>query len=83
MQNKALHMISFLLLIVAGLDFGLSVFGWDFLGYLSGWFGTLVYILIGFAALYELFTHKKACNTCCVPAPVESSDSHEGHDHQA
>ena len=83
MQNKALHMISFILLIIAGLDFGLSVFGWGFLSYLSGWFGTLVYVLIGLAALYELFTHKKVCNTCCVSAPAESPDSKEGDEHQA
>lgn len=65
---KALHMITFILLIVGGLNWLLvGAFGWD-VGALFGGqtaiISRVVYILVGVSALVELFTHKKDCKTC-------------------
>ena len=62
---KTLHMIAFILLIVGGLNWLLvGVFGWD-IGVLFGGqtelIPRIIYILVGLAAVYELFTHKKNC----------------------
>lgn len=64
---KALHMIAFILLIVGGLNWGLTVFGWNVVEMLFGNWGWLIdtiYVLVGLAALYELATHRKNCRVC-------------------
>ena len=67
MNNKVLHMITFLLLIVGGINW-LLVGALDFdlvttiLG--TGVAADVVYILVGLAALVELITHKKRCSMC-------------------
>ena len=65
---KALHMITWILLIIGGLNwlvFGL--FQWD-VGMLFGGMMSMVsraiYVLVGLSALYELFTHKANCKMC-------------------
>jgi len=65
---KGLHMISWILLIVGGLNWlVLGIFKWD-IGMLFGADGNpisrIIYILVGIAALIELFTHKKNCSCC-------------------
>lgn len=65
---KALHVIGFILLVVGGLNWGvLALTGWD-IGQLFGGpeavISQLIYILIGIAALVELFTHKRNCKVC-------------------
>ena len=67
MNSKALHMITFLLLVVGGLNW-LLVGAFD-LNLVTTIFGdgtltTVVYILVGLSALYELLTHKKGCRAC-------------------
>jgi len=70
---KALHMTSWILLVVGGVNWGLVGLG----GFLGGnWnlvyllFGSwpalewLVYVLVGAAAVYEVVTHKKGCKVC-------------------
>ena len=69
---KTLHMIAFILLIVGGLNWLLvGVFGWD-IGVLFGGqtelIPRIIYILVGLAAVYELFTHKKNCKACDSPS---------------
>lgn len=71
MNNKMVHMVSFTLLIVGGLNWLLvgafninlveSIFG--------GMPGVVkvVYILVGLSALYELVTHKNGCTACGTP----------------
>lgn len=60
-------MISFLLLIVGGLNW-LLVGALDFnlvttlVG--DGGIAQVVYILVGLAAIYELITHKTTCKAC-------------------
>ena len=70
---KTLHMIAWILVIIGGLNwlvFGL--FGWD-VGHLFGGMDAMVskiiYVLVGLAALYELFTHKANCKACTTSTP--------------
>ena len=63
-----LHKIAYLLLIVGGLNWLVfGVIGWD-IGQLLGGMDTIVsrivYILVGIAALYSLFEHRKMCKDC-------------------
>ena len=63
-----MHCVVLILLIVGGLNWGvLALNGWD-IGQLFGGMDALVskiiYILVGLAALIELFSHKKMCRPC-------------------
>jgi len=63
-----LHKVAFIVLAVGGLNWLLvGVLGWD-IGNLFGGMDALVsriiYILIGLAAVYELFMHKSGCRHC-------------------
>lgn len=64
---KALHIISFVLLVIGGLNWLLFAFQWD-LGRLLGpsfdSIMTIVYLLVGLAAIFELVTHKQNCKAC-------------------
>jgi uncharacterized membrane protein YuzA (DUF378 family) len=67
MNKKILHMVTFILLVVGGLnwlligvaDFNLvtTIFG-------EGNVTKAVYILVGLSAVVELLTHKKCCSIC-------------------
>ena len=66
---KGLHMASFILLIVGGLNWGLVGINqsWNIVETLFGqWSGVLsaVYILVGLAAIFEAVTHKGNCKYC-------------------
>jgi len=68
---KGLHIVSFILLIVGGLNWGLVAFGYNLVDGLLGEGSTLsliVYGLVGLAAIVEVATHKKGCKACDVPA---------------
>jgi uncharacterized protein len=63
-----LHKVAFLLLVVGGLNWlVLGVSGWE-IGQLFGGMDAVVskviYVLVGLAALVELFTHKHNCKAC-------------------
>ncbi len=65
---KISHIIAFILLIIGGLNWLLvGAISWD-IGMLFGGQGMIVsriiYILVGLAALFELFTHKNTCKMC-------------------
>ncbi len=68
MNKKALHMVTFILLVVGGLNWLLvGVADFDLVATLFGAGSTLakvVYILVGLSAVYEVLTHKKDCRTC-------------------
>jgi uncharacterized membrane protein YuzA (DUF378 family) len=59
---SSLNLITFILLVVGGLNwllFGLT--GMDvgsFLGGMDSMIAKIIYILVGLSALYQLFTHK-------------------------
>ncbi len=70
---KALHMITWILVIVGGLNWLLVAFDYNLVTMIFG-VGTIltkiVYGLVGLSALYELFTHKKSCKVCSTTAPM-------------
>lgn len=63
-----MHMLTFTLLLIGGLNWLLvGLFGWD----VGQWFGgqgaiasRVIYIMVGFAAIYEIATHKANCKMC-------------------
>lgn len=63
-----LHVLTFILLVVGGLNWLLvGVLGWDvsrFLGGMDSTVSRVLYILVGLSALYEIFMHKKMCREC-------------------
>ena len=64
---KSLHIVSFVLLVVGGLNWLLYAFGWNLVNMIFGSIPTLeqiVYVLVGLAALYEVATHKGNCRAC-------------------
>lgn len=71
---KALHTVSFILVIVGGLNWLLvGLLKWDIgslLGGMDSILSRIVYVLVGVAAVYLIVTHKKTCKDCEV-SPVE------------
>lgn len=70
-----LHKIAILLLVVGGLNWLLvGLFSWD-VGQIFGGQGEtisrIIYILVGLAALIEIFSHKKTCKHCDAGSPVQ------------
>lgn len=65
---KALHMVSFVLLVVGGLNWGLvGLFKYNLVESLFGMDSALtmlVYVLVGVSALYLGLTHKGDCKIC-------------------
>ena len=67
---KALHGISFVLLVIGGLNWllvGITSTGWD-IGQIFGGQGAvisrIIYILVGLSAIYLVASHKKSCKCC-------------------
>jgi uncharacterized membrane protein YuzA (DUF378 family) len=69
---KSLHMLTFILLIVGGLNWGLEVFGWGIGMFLPAGIANVVYLLVALAALVEVFTHRDACKHCEPKAPMQT-----------
>ncbi len=64
---KGLHILTFILLVVGGLNWGLVSLGYNLVDSLLGegsTLSTIVYGLVGLAAVVEVVTHKKACKAC-------------------
>jgi len=65
---KALHIVTFLLLVIGWLNWWLvGVFGFNLVSFLLGDFSMLsrvVYSLVWFSAIVELFMHPKFCKMC-------------------
>lgn len=63
-----LHSISFILLVIGGLNWLLvGVIGWDvgmLFGGMTAVVSRIIYILVGLSALYEIFSHKGRCKEC-------------------
>ena len=67
-KKNGLHMVTFLLLVVGGLNWLLvGLFQWD-IGMLFGGMAMtvsrVIYVLVGLSALYEVIMHKKNCMCC-------------------
>lgn len=72
---KYLHVISFILVIIGGLNWGLlALTGWE-IGQLFGGSDALIsqiiYILVGLSAIYLVFTHKKDCKACSMKGSMD------------
>lgn len=66
---KVLHMVTFALVIVGGLNWLLfGLFGWelgqDVLGGMDSTLSKVVYIVVGLAAVYEAVMHGSHCRMC-------------------
>lgn len=65
---KALHMVSFVLVVVGALNWGLvGLFNLNLVMMLLGSWPMVekaVYVLVGLSAVYLLVTHKKDCKIC-------------------
>ncbi|MCI0533369.1 DUF378 domain-containing protein [bacterium] len=65
---KTLHMISFILLLIGGLNWLLlGLFNWEvgaLFGGQSAIISKIIYILVGLAAIFEIATHKGTCKCC-------------------
>lgn len=76
---KVLHLITFLLLVIGGLNWLLvGLIGWDvgmLFGGQSALISRIIYILVGLSAVVEIATHKKNCKACNEhkAKPVETS----------
>ena len=71
---KAVHVITFVLLVVGGLNWGLVGIGvGDVVTRLLGdSVANVVFIIVGLAAIVDLVTHKKSCKACSSSAPAAS-----------
>ena len=68
-----MHILVLVLMVVGGLNWGLvglgNLFGgnWNVINLIFGgasWLESLIYILVGLAALWEIFGHRKSCGVC-------------------
>jgi len=79
-MNKNVHMATFLLLAVGGLNWLLTGLftNWDLASLISVNGARVVYILIGLSAVYELATHKKHCSSCGSGGSSQSAPDAQG-----
>lgn len=67
---KLVHMVAFLLLVVGGLNWGASAFGYNVVHMVVGSMPSVervVYLLVGLSAVIEVVTHKGNCKMCGGP----------------
>ena len=68
MNSKTLHMVTFGLMAIGGLNWLLyGAFNFNLVSTIFGSGTTLemiVYILVGVATIIEIINHKKCCNKC-------------------
>lgn len=72
MSHKTLHMVTFILLVVGGLNWLLvGLLEWNlvamitsYLGNSGGMVARAIYVAVGLAAIYEFMNHKKDCRLC-------------------
>ena len=74
---KAMHSVSFILLVIGGLNWLLvGIGGWDLVAMVLGagsMLSRIVYILVGLSAVYLVCTHKKTCKCCDKGAAAPSA----------
>ena len=65
---EKIHILTFILLIVGGLNWlAVGIAGWDIGELFGGQTGMIargIYVLVGLAAVYEIVRHKSSCKTC-------------------
>ena len=63
---KGLHLVTFTLLVVGGLNWLLEAFGWGVGNWLPENVSLIVYVLVGLSAIVEIALHGKSCKMCKV-----------------
>ena len=73
---KAIHVIAFILVIVGGLNWGLTALGYNVVEMIlgMGMVTKIVYLLVGISAIVLAVTHKKDCR-CCQASGMPSTSS--------
>lgn len=61
---KAVHMVTFLLLVVGGLNWLLEAFNYGIGNYIPENVAMIIYVLVGLSAIYEAATHFGRCKDC-------------------
>ncbi|OGF81953.1 hypothetical protein A2W48_02170 [Candidatus Giovannonibacteria bacterium RIFCSPHIGHO2_12_44_12] len=63
---KILHMVTFTLLVIGGLNWLLTAFSYNVVEMVlgAGQIATVVYVLVGLSAIWEVITHKQNCRNC-------------------
>ncbi len=70
---KVLHTITWVLLVIGGLNWGLEgAINWGVGSFLPAGVAQIVYILVGISALVEIFSHKGNCKCCEAKAPMQT-----------
>lgn len=59
-----MHKITFILLIIGGLNWGLEAAGYGIGNYIPEGLATIIYVLVALSAIYEVFSHKGLCRNC-------------------
>lgn len=59
-----IHKITFTLLIIGGLNWGLEAAGFGLGNYVPDQIAVAIYALVGLSAIYEIFCHKDLCRNC-------------------
>ena len=59
-----MHKITFVLLVIGGLNWGLEAAGYGIGNYIPEGFALAIYILVALSAIYEVFSHKGLCRNC-------------------
>ena len=68
MKKAPMHKITFILLIIGGLNwllqglFGMEIGSW--IGGMMSMQARIIYVLVGLSAIYELAMHKQFCKQC-------------------
>ena len=64
---KSLHMVTYILLVIGGVNWLLHAFNYNLVDMIFGAGSTIamiIYVLVGLSAIYEVATHKKNCKAC-------------------
>jgi uncharacterized protein len=61
---KYLHSVTFILLVIGGLNWLLVAFGWNVVDMLGMTVAKVVYVLVGLSAIVQVATHKSYCKNC-------------------
>ena len=72
---RKLHTVSFILLVVGGLDWllvGVGGFDWNIVEILGSSLARIVYLLVGLSAVNEIIIHRNICKKCDKAAPVST-----------
>lgn len=61
---KGLHIVTWLLLVIGGLNWGLELFGVGVGRFVPEIVAQIIYALVAISAIVEIVNHKKRCADC-------------------